>query len=101
MSKDIRVNNVGIRFVVTVENGGNTEDLSIYETRQILFRKPDNTIIIREALFENDGTDGIMYVVSAPGDLDLAGVYRIQTRLANESVDYTTDIGQFRVSRNL
>ena len=101
MSLEIRKDNIGIQFVVNVKDGDDPEDISAYTTRQIIIRKPNGSILTKTATLSTDGTDGACYCVSEDGDLDLVGVYRLQIRLSTSSVDYTTNIGSFRVSTNL
>lgn len=98
---EIRKNDIGIQFVVTIQDGDDPEDISGYTTRQILIRKPNGTVLTKSTTLSTDGTDGSLYAVSEEGDLDLVGTYNLQITLSNETVSYHTDIGNFRVNKNL
>jgi len=101
MALEIRKNNIGIQFIVTISNGDDIEDLNEYDDREIIFKKPNKTILTKSATLYTDGSDGKMYCVSEEGDLDIIGIYQIQARLATTLVEYTTSIGSFRVQKNL
>lgn len=76
---DVHKNDLGTRFQITVTEAGVAVDISSATLIQLIFRKPDGTIITKTAVFVNTGTDGKMeYVTQAaflvdPGRWSLQG----------------------------
>lgn len=99
--EQIQKNDVGISFIIIVQNGSSVEDISQYDTLQIIFTKPDGVTLTKEASLYSDGTDGKMMYNSQEGDLDTVGFWQIQGYLATTLVSYHTEIGRFRIHRNL
>ena len=51
--------------------------------------------------FDSDGTDGKMYYNTVADDLDEAGSYKLQGKVAITDGTFYTDITTFKVHRNL
>ena len=103
MASEIHVDDIGTRFLVTVNDGTATVDLSSASALQIDFRKPSDTIINRTGSQIGDGssTSGVMYYDSVAGDLDEVGNYKLQGKVTLTSGTYYTDIHTFKVHCNL
>lgn len=71
---EIHVGDVGTIFEMTVlDQDDVVVDISTNDTIEIEFKKPDNTTLVKMAVFVTDGTDGKMKVTSIVGDLDQVG----------------------------
>lgn len=89
-------------FRIQVLDDGNIVDLSTADVINIIFRKPpDDEIFTVQAELYTDGTDGIIKYIAQDGDIDRAGIYKIQGYVEVGSGKYSTSIGQFRVHCNL
>lgn len=98
----IMVNDIGTIFQITVKDEDDEAvDVSAATTKQILFRKPDGTVLTKTASFVNSGTDGMIKWVAVSGDLDLPGMYRIQAYVVIGATYFHTNIAQFKVHTNI
>jgi hypothetical protein len=100
MSADFRVGDVGTQFVITIENDSGIVDLSSATTLQIIFHKPDATLVTKTATLYTDGTDGKIYYIAISNDLDISGWWGIQGYIAVGSNHWHTDKKKFRVFDN-
>lgn len=103
MASEIHQNDVGTRFLITVKDDGVLVDISNASIRQITFKKPSDSTIVRTALIFNDGSalSGVMYYDSGVGDLDEIGFYKLQAKVYLPSGTYYTDIHTFKADCNL
>ena len=103
MDSEIHIDDVGTRFLMSVKDDGSTVDISAATIKQVNFRKPSDTIINRTGSVLGDGssTSGVMYYDTVAGDLDEAGHYKLQAKVAIPSGTYYTDIHTFQVHCNL
>jgi hypothetical protein len=104
MTSQIHQNDIGTRFLITVKDDGipvNISGVDGSSIHQLSFRKPSDTVIYRAATLQDYGVSGVMYYDSLPGDLDEAGVYKLQAKVIIPSGTYNTDIYTFKVHRNI
>lgn len=104
MASEIHQNDVGTRFLITVKDDGklvNISGVAGSSIHQISFRKPSDTVIYRNAILQDYGISGIMYYDTVAGDLDEAGVYKLQAKVVVPSGTYYTDIYTFKVFGNI
>ncbi len=101
MTSQIHQSDIGTKLLITVKDGGSVVDISSASSLIILIKKPDGTILTRTGVLETDGTDGKMYYIVVAGDLDAAGVYKIQGRVALSSGTFSTSTANFKVHCNL
>lgn len=95
------VGDVGTAFRATVKEDGAAINISAATTKNLLFEKPDGTIITRAGAFVTDGTDGLFQYLSVTNDLDIGGAWRIQGDLDMGSWVGKTDKVNFKVYDNL
>lgn len=83
--RGIHLGDTGTKFLVTVTEDGSAKDISsgIADVRKLLFRKEDGTEVAFDATYEDDGTDGQIYVLSTDDgiggpQLDQAGRWSLQ-----------------------
>lgn len=109
---DIHQNDVGTEFLATIMKNVNgiesPMDISKAVSKQIVIRKPDNTVLVRHAIFTpissgalGTGVDGKLSYFSVPGDLDIRGTYRIQAVVTNPQGKWFSSIDKFKVVGNL
>lgn len=100
---EIHVGDTGTVFRVTIYDQDNVvRDISTYTTKQLIFRKPDGTILTKTADFYTDGTDGIIqWTTTSASDLDLDGTWKLQAKVASGSNSHKSDIVDFKVWPNL
>lgn len=100
-ANEIRKNDIGTLFKVTINDGSATKDISYATTKQFIFKKPDGTIKTVTAGFYTDGTDGLLSYTTVSGDLDSVGLWKLQARVASTNNDKRTDVASFRVNEIL
>jgi len=103
-ANEIHKDDIGTQFQLTVytDTNGTILDISYATIIQIIFEKPDGTLITQDASFLTDGTDGILVYTSVSGDLNQVGKWKIQARLSDGGANDTkTDIVRFNVHENL
>ena len=103
MSSEIHVGDIGTAFVATVMDGTSVVDVSSATVKQIYMQKPDgaSTVLTKDCLFYTDGTDGKIIYTTVAGDLDTAGVWRMQAFVTLTSGSWHSDIISVRVHPNL
>jgi hypothetical protein len=103
MSSEIHKDDIGTRFLLTVKDGSDLVNISGATALQVDFRKPNDSIINRVGLRLDDGSSvsGVMYYDVVAGDLDEAGMYKVQGKVFLPSGTFHTDIHTFKVHCNL
>ncbi len=86
---------------VTLLEAGSPVDVNDATTKQIRFKKPDNTTVVKTAEFTHDGSDGeIEYQVEA-GFYDQAGIWELQGRVEGPGYKYSSEVKTFAVLQNI
>jgi hypothetical protein len=103
MPSEIHQYDIGTRFLITVKDDDEFVDISNASYRQLSFRKPSDTVVVKIASVFNDGSavSGVMYYDTIGGDLDEVGIWKMQGKIALPSGTYYTDIYSFKVHCNL
>jgi len=101
MSEQIHVGDFGTQLIMTVKENGQIVDISQALGLHVIIKKPNSNLYTKQGLLYTDGTDGKMYYISAPGDFNAAGNYKIQGKVFLNSGTYYTSISTFRVHCNL
>tara|TARA_Y100001938_G_C7999210_1_gene383750 strand:+ start:702 stop:1016 length:315 start_codon:yes stop_codon:yes gene_type:complete len=104
MASEIHQDDVGTRFLITVKDDGlpvNISGVSGGSVHQISFRKPSDLVINRNATLKDYGISGVMFYDTVAGDLDEAGMYKLQAKVIIPSGTYFTDIHTFKVHSNI
>jgi hypothetical protein len=78
-------------------------DISSFTTHDLIFQKPDRTVVVKTAEFFTDGSDGLLVYTTINGDLVPGGLFEVQSHLANAdgSIDETTEVAIFHCNRNI
>jgi hypothetical protein len=100
---DLRVNDYGTVFTVTVEDENGVVNLSAATTKEIIFRKPGsaNTTLTAPASFVTDGSDGKISYTFGLGDLSAAGKWQWQVHVVLPSGEWSSSVQAFEVKANL
>lgn len=97
----IHVGDIGTVLVVTILEDGSAVDISSASSLQIILRKPDGVSYTKTATIYTDGTDGKLSYTVLDGDLDAAGLWKIQAVVVIPSGTYSSSVGSFKVHCNL
>jgi hypothetical protein len=98
---EIHVGDIGTRFDITVVEDGEPLNISSATTKELIFRKTDKTTVTKEAAFVTNGADGKIRYVTADGDLDQAGVWKLQVHLILPDGEWKSNTLNFTVHENL
>jgi len=105
MDAEIHVGDIGTEFEVTiVDENDAVIDVSTAITKQIIFEKPDRSILTKSAQLSTDGSDGKIKCFSVAGDIDqytTDRLWKIQGRAVFASEEWSSEIGEFPVGRKL
>lgn len=98
---EIHVGDIGTKLYATIVEtiNGVTDvvDVSNAILKKILLWKPDATVIQKDAEFVTDGTDGELVYTTVSGDLNLAGVWKIEAKVQLTNGTWHSEIKTFRV----
>lgn len=101
MPAELHYGDIGTVIRITVNEDNVAKDVSGATAKAFKFRKPSGATVNKNASFETDGTDGVLRYVTADGDLDEAGLWRVQVLLEIGTGSWSSDIAEFRVDPNL
>lgn len=97
-----RVGDVGTRLTVRiVDQDGALVDLTNASSMFVLLRKPNGTVLSRAASIRYAGPDGRITYTTVAGDIDRAGVWKIQGRVTIAGKSWSTELAEFLVKTNL
>jgi uncharacterized protein YfaS (alpha-2-macroglobulin family) len=96
--QEISVGDVGVALDFTVtDEDGDAIDLSLATLLRYRITKQDGTLLTKTPSFVTDGTDGQLRYSTQTGDIDQAGLWRIQAYVEVSGLKLSTDIHTFRV----
>jgi hypothetical protein len=102
MSKKIYLNDIGAQFVITIiKNNKDVIDISNAISKTIIFQKPNDLLVLKNATFYTDGKDGKICYVSTYGDLDMVGLWKMQCHIITPSTNWHSSFLTFKIHRNL
>lgn len=97
----VHLNDIGTVFRLTVTDGGVIVDLSTTTVKELIFQKPDGTLVTQPATFTTDGTDGQIEYKSISGDIDQVGRWKLQAHVVfGAANDFRSQITHFDVISN-
>lgn len=98
----IQKNDVGLAIRVTIKDQDDiVVDVSGATTKELIFKKPDDSIVTKTASFYTDGTDGVIQYVTESNFLDTAGIWSVQGHIVLAGGEWKTTIDEFSVNKNL
>ena len=86
---------------LTIEQDGVAQNISTYTTRQFILQAPSGAIKTVDAVFDIDGADGVLKYTFLAGDIDEAGPWGVQARIAKSGVELTSSTLNFQVARRI
>lgn len=99
---EIHVGDTGTIFRATISDENCLPvDLSVYSTKELMFGKPDKSVVTKTASFYTDGTDGIIQYTSEADFLDQAGIWQVQGKVSTVGTSWKSNLVEFRVHKNL
>jgi len=98
---ELHVDDVGTEIRLTLLDDGVPVDLTGASELTILLRKPSGTVVAKTASVVGEPANGVIHCYTATEDLDEAGLYEIQTRIAVGSWSGHSDIRRVRVYANV
>ncbi len=101
MPSEIHINDVGTRFLATIQDNGTVVDISSASQIQMIFRRPSDEVFYRTGSLLTSGIDGKVYYDTVSGDLSNVGMHKLQAKVYLPSGTYYTDIYSFQVNCNL
>lgn len=101
MTSEIHEGDVGTKILVTITDDGAAVDLSDAISLSLFIKKPDGAVLNRVATLNSDGTDGKIKYITISGDLDVAGVYKLQARIALPAGSFYSSSTNFKVHCNI
>ena len=99
--EEVHLDDIGTVFRVTMYDGSDLLDISAATDMKIIFQKADASVVEKTAVHYTDGTDGKMQYVSASGDLNIAGNWKIQAFVQLPSGQWKSNIEKFKVYKNI
>ena len=98
---EIHVEDIGTVFEVEVKDGDAVVDISSATTKELVFSKPDGSVLTKPAVFVTDGTDGKLKYTTIADDLSDPGNWKLQVYIVMSGGAWRTDIGDFIVFDNI
>ena len=98
---EVHVGDIGTAFEMVLKECDVVVDISTATVKEIIFRKPDKSIVTKTAEFKTGGIDGIIQYITILDDLDLKGTWSIQARVTLPTGIWSSDISKFKVYANL
>ena len=101
MASQIQEGDIGTKLLITITDDGSVVNISSASNLSIFIKKPDGSVLNRSGTLETNGTDGKMYYATIYGDIDTAGIYKIQGHVTLLNGSFFTSTATFKVYRNL
>lgn len=100
MASEIHVDDVGTRFLITIKEDDEIVDISDADVINIYIKRPDDSLLARIGTIV-DGPNGLLYYDIQAGELNEAGLYKLQGRVSIGNATYYTTIYNFQVHCNV
>lgn len=93
---------IGVLFKVVIKDQDEVVvNLSDATVKQFLFSKPNHTVLTVDTGYFTDGVDGILTYVTGSGDLDVAGIWRLQAYIEKTNGKFFSTKAIFKVDDNV
>jgi len=87
---EIFIGDIGTNIKLTVQEDGVAVDVSTATTKEYIFKDPDGVVTSVTAVFDSDGTDGILSYVTLSSNLNVAGIWEVQAKVVMGGTFYST-----------
>lgn len=101
MSAEIHVGNTGTVFQFQVLDQDSAAVPLGGHTLQMVFSRPDTTRLVVTPTFTTDGSDGYIQYSTISGDLNQAGIWRLQAVVTSGSRVWYSNALSFKVFPNI
>ena len=102
MGVDIRVNDIGTQYLITILNQDNSVvNIANANPKQIVFEDPNGVVLTKNGTLYTDGTDGKLYYISVSGDFKVKGWWELQGYVVISGSAWRSSIEKFKINRNL
>lgn len=101
MASCIHEGDIGTKLLITIKDDGSVVDISSASSLSIFIKRPDGTMLTRTGTLETDGTDGKLYYIVVAGDLNSAGLYKIQAQVNLSYGTFYSCSATFKVHCNI
>jgi uncharacterized protein YfaS (alpha-2-macroglobulin family) len=98
---DIRLNDYGTKFLVTVKDQDNQVYPVSGQTLEFWFCKPDGSVLSKTPTLVETGVYGQCYYITQSGDINALGIWRLQLKITGTEKEFFSDISSFRVTKNV
>jgi hypothetical protein len=101
---DVHVGDIGTVFRAEIKDGDSAVDVRSAATKEIHFKKPDNSTLQKTAEYYDDGSDGKIQYTSVSGDFVAAdvGIWKWQAYVVTLGGGYWhSEIKTFELKANL
>jgi hypothetical protein len=98
----IQQGSIGTVFEIEITGkDGTPVDVSLATVKTIKFRKPDKSVVSKNASFLTDGVNGIIIYSTETGVIDQPGIWSMQAIITIPDGYYPSQITNFTVKGNL
>lgn len=97
----ITVEDYGMVGKITIKQNGSVLNISTYTTKQFIFLKPSGTTLTVTADFDTDGSNGILKYTFLAGNINEAGQWKVQARIAKTGIEISSEAIPFVVKERL
>ena len=99
--EDIQVDDFGWVGKLTLKQDGSAVDISSYTTKKFILRNPVGATVEKTAIFDSDGTDGVLKYTILTGEIAVAGNWKVEARIAKTGAEITSNPHAFSVAERL
>jgi hypothetical protein len=99
--RTMHLGDVGTIIRATVTDGGVVVPLAAATTKQMKFKKPDGTVLVKAGAFTTDGADGNLQYTTIQGDLDQVGKWQGEVYVEFPTGKWHSDTFDFHVRAHL
>ena len=100
-SQEIHKGDIGTALTVEIQENEVAVPIDTAETIKIILKKPTGEVLIKDAAFVTDGSDGQIRYVTVAGDLDCSGEWKIQGKVVMPSGTWNSEVDKFEVYDNI
>jgi hypothetical protein len=98
---NIQVGATNLRIELEIREGYAPLSISTATVKNIIIKKPDDTLMTKSGTFLTDGTDGRIYYMTSGSDLNMAGTYGVQAYISMPDFTGYSTPTEFSVDANL
>ena len=103
MTDYVQAGVIGLDIILEIKDNGAAANVSGATVKQILLRKPNGTVVEKDAVFFTNGNDGKLKYTTIDGDIDknAPGKYKAQAYVEMPGFTGYSTIYTFEAKRNL